>query len=55
MKNKSSKSNTIQAYFQNKDGTKQWFNIPKETAEKVIKLQKMFREEKERKQITKTK
>jgi hypothetical protein len=34
---------TRKAYFLNKDGSKQWFNIPTETAEKVLNLQKLFK------------
>lgn len=37
--------NTRRAYILKKDGSKQWFDIPNETAEKVLRLQKMFRED----------
>jgi len=40
---------TRKAYFLNKDGSKQWFKIPTETAEKVLRLQKMFREDAKKK------
>jgi|GEM_PF-2445623 len=40
------KTTTRKAYFLNKDGSKQWFDIPRDTAEKVLRLQKMFKEEK---------
>jgi len=43
------KSKTRKAYFRNKNGSKQWFEIPTETAEKVLKLQKMFREDAKKK------
>ena len=42
------KTTTRKAYFLNKNGSKQWFNIPIDTAEKVLKLQKMFKEDKEK-------
>jgi hypothetical protein len=35
---------TRKAYIIKEDGTKFWFNIPTDTAEKVLKLQKMFKE-----------
>ena len=41
---------TRKAYIIKKNGTKYWFNIPTDTAEKVLRLQKMFREEKKKKQ-----
>jgi len=41
---------TRKAYIIKKDGTKYWFNIPTDTAEKVLRLQKIFREEKKKKQ-----
>ena len=46
---------TRKAYFLNKDGSKQWFNIPTETAEKVLRLQKLFKADKKRKQKILTK
>jgi len=41
---------TRKAYFLNKDGSKQWFDIPTETAEKVLSLQKLFKADEKRKQ-----
>ena len=46
---------TRKAYFLNKDGSKQWFDIPTETAEKVLRLQRMFKAEEKRKQKILTK
>jgi hypothetical protein len=37
------------AYIIKKDGTKFWFDIPTETAQKVLRLQKMFKEERQKK------
>jgi hypothetical protein len=37
---------TRKAYIIKKDGIKYWFNILTDTAEKVLRLQKMFKEEK---------
>ena len=45
MKKPSKNNTTRKAYFLNKDGSKQWFEIPKATAEKVLRLQKMFRKD----------
>lgn len=45
MKEMKTEENTRRAYVLKKDGSKQWFDIPNETAEKVLRLQKMFREE----------
>lgn len=42
---------TRRAYILKKDGSKHWFDIPNETAEKVLRLQKMFREEGEKKSL----
>lgn len=36
---------TRKAYIIKKDGSKFWFDIPKDTAEKVLRLQKLFKEE----------
>lgn len=43
------KSNTRKAYITAKDGTKHWFDIPNETAEKVLRLQKIIREQRAKK------
>jgi len=43
--------NTRRAYILKKDGSKQWFDIPNETAEKVLRLQKMFREDDRKKAL----
>ncbi len=40
---------TRKAYIIKKDGSKFWFDIPKDTAEKVLKLQKMFKKDQEKK------
>lgn len=40
---------TRKAYIIKKDGSKFWFDIPKDTAEKALKLQKMFRKDQEKK------
>ena len=45
MKEMKTQENTRRAYFLKKDGSKHWFDIPNETTEKVLRLQKMFREE----------
>jgi hypothetical protein len=37
------------AYIIKKDGTKFWFDIPTETAQKALRLQKMFKEERQKK------
>ena len=37
---------TRKAYIIKKDGSKHWFSIPIETAEKVLRLQKLFKEKK---------
>lgn len=47
------KSETRKAYIKRKDGSKKWFEIPRETAEKVLRLQKMFAEESPIKEIKK--
>lgn len=39
------KAETRKAFIRRKDGTKYWFDMPKETAEKVLRLQKMILEE----------
>jgi len=44
------KSNTRKASITAKDGTKYEFDIPRETAEKVLRLQKMFAKEKANKE-----
>lgn len=44
MKNKAT-SDTRKAFIRFKDGTKYGFDMPKETAEKVLRLQKMILEE----------
>ena len=49
------KNKTRKAYFLTKDGSKQWFNIPNETAEKVLRLQKLFKADEKRKQKILTK
>jgi hypothetical protein len=36
------KKKTRKAYIVGKDGEKHWFDIDRETAEKVLRLQKMF-------------
>lgn len=36
---------TRKAYIVKKDGTKFWFDIPRDTAEKVLRLQKLFKKE----------
>jgi len=43
------KSDTRKASITAKDGTKYWFDIPKETAEKVLRLQKIIREQRAKK------
>lgn len=43
------KTKTRKAYFLNKNGSKQWFEIPTETAEKVLRLQKMFKDDTKKK------
>lgn len=43
------KSNTRKAYFKTKEGTKYWFDIPNETAEKVLRLQKLILEQRAKK------
>lgn len=40
---------TRKAFILKKDGSKYWFDIPKNTAEKVLKLQKMFKKDQEKK------
>ena len=45
MKEMKTEENTRRAYILKKDGSKQWFDITNETAEKVLRLQKMFRED----------
>jgi hypothetical protein len=45
MKEMKTEENTRRAYILKKDGSKHWFDIPNETAEKVLRLQKMFRED----------
>jgi hypothetical protein len=45
MKNTAKSTQTRRAYFLNADGSKQWFDIPNDTAEKVLRLQKMFKKE----------
>ncbi len=45
MKNTAQEIKARKAYFLNKDGSKQWFEIPRETAEKVLKLQEMFKQD----------
>lgn len=42
---KSKTPETRKAFIRCKDGTKYWFDMPKETAEKVLRLQKMILEE----------
>lgn len=39
---------TRKAYIIKKNGTKFWFDIPKDTAEKILRLQKMFKAEKDK-------
>lgn len=36
---------TRKAYIIKKDGTKFWFDIPIDTAEKVLRLQRLFKKE----------
>jgi len=45
MKNTATEIKTRKAYFLSKDGSKQWFDIPNDTAEKVLRLQKMFKQD----------
>ena len=51
MKEMKTEENTRRAYILKKDGSKQWFDITNETAEKVLRLQKMFREEDNKKAL----
>ena len=53
MKNKET-SDTRKAFIRGKDGTKYWFDMPRETAEKVLRLQKMIREERARRKKSKS-
>jgi hypothetical protein len=40
----------VKAFIIKENGEKFWFDIPKDTAEKVLRLQKMFRKQREKKQ-----
>jgi hypothetical protein len=51
MKEMKTEKNTRRAYILKKDGAKQWFDITNETAEKVLRLQKMFREDAKKKAL----
>jgi hypothetical protein len=51
MKEMKTEENRRRAYILKNDGSKQWFDIPNETAEKVLRLQKMFREDANRKAL----
>lgn len=39
---------TRKAYLIKKDGTKFWFDIPTDTAEKILRLQEIFKMEREK-------
>jgi hypothetical protein len=43
---------TRKAFIIKKNGEKFWFDIPKDTAQKVLRLQKMFKDENQKKKIT---
>jgi hypothetical protein len=40
---------TRKAFIIKKNGEKFWFDIPKDTAQKVLRLQKMFKDENQKK------
>jgi hypothetical protein len=48
------KSDTRKASITAKDGTKHWFDIPNGTAEKVLRLQKIIREQRAKKKNPKS-
>lgn len=41
----------VKAFIIKKNGEKFWFDIPKDTAQKVLRLQKMFKDENQKKSL----